>query len=55
MDWIEQVFHVDPDRGSGIVELSLLLLLAVALVIGVRRLTAGKAPARLPRGRRERN
>jgi hypothetical protein len=35
MDWIEQVFHVDPDRGSGMVELALLLLLARAVVIVV--------------------
>ena len=32
MDWIEQVFHFDPDRGSGIFELALLLLVSGAVV-----------------------
>ena len=38
-DWIEAVFGVDPDKGSGSAEwlvVSILLFLAVALAVGAR-------------------
>jgi Tfp pilus assembly protein PilE len=33
MDWIEQVFHVDPDGGSGMLELALVVLVAAVIAI----------------------
>ena len=40
-DWIERVFHVDPDAGSGSVEWSLAAA-AVAFVIGFTMLAAAE-------------
>ena len=38
MDWIERIFHVDPDGGNGMVELAFSLIVLVTLVYfgGVR-------------------
>lgn len=42
-DWIEEVFHVDPDRGSGTLEIAiavgLLTISAVAAVLARREWT----------------
>ncbi|HVA21396.1 MAG TPA: hypothetical protein VNN74_04795 [Candidatus Micrarchaeia archaeon] len=51
MNWIEAVFHVDPDHGSGAIELLVLaavvMVLAGALVRWRRRATTARlAPSR---------
>jgi hypothetical protein len=46
MDWIERIFHVDPDRGSGLFEIAILVFLVVAvsmLVMRVRGRVARRA------------
>jgi hypothetical protein len=35
MDWIEQIFHVDPDAGNGSLELLFIVCPIAALVLGV--------------------
>lgn len=43
MHWIEQLWHIDPDHGSGALETALLLMVAlVVLAAGAR----GRLPAR---------
>lgn len=37
MHWIEQVLHVDPDGGSGALEVALAAVSAVTLAAGVAR------------------
>ena len=50
MDWIERIVHVDPDRGSGLFEIAILVFLVIAvsmLVLRVRgRAARGAARAR---------
>jgi len=39
-DWIEEVFHVDPDAGSGALEwgiVAVLFVIAIALALSARR------------------
>jgi hypothetical protein len=38
MDWIERVFHVDPDGGNGVAELVIMAAALVAVVSAVLRL-----------------
>lgn len=33
MDWIEQVFHINPDGGSGALEFVIVALVAVVIAI----------------------
>ena len=37
MDWIERIFHVDPDRGSGLFEIAILVFLVIAVSMLVMR------------------
>jgi hypothetical protein len=37
VDWFEQIFHLDPDHGSGTFELAVLLLLVIAISMTVAR------------------
>lgn len=36
MDWIEQALGIEPDKGNGIVELALALLLVIAVIALLR-------------------
>lgn len=33
MDWVERIFHVDPDAGSGLFEVAILVFLVVAVTM----------------------
>lgn len=47
MDWIERLWHIDPDHGSGTLEVALLLavaLLALLAVRGARRAARSRSP-----------
>jgi len=35
MDWIEQIFHVDPDAGNGSLELLFIVCPIAALILGL--------------------
>jgi hypothetical protein len=35
MDWIEQIFHVDPDAGNGALELLFIVCPIAALILGL--------------------
>jgi LPXTG-motif cell wall-anchored protein len=35
MDWIEQIFHVDPDAGNGSLELLFIVSPIAALLLGL--------------------
>ncbi|HVS41512.1 MAG TPA: hypothetical protein VMU20_04525 [Candidatus Dormibacteraeota bacterium] len=37
MDWMERIFHVDPDGGNGLFELAILVFLVVAVTMLVLR------------------
>jgi hypothetical protein len=37
VDWIEKVFHVSPDGGSGVVEVLIYVVLATITVLGIDR------------------
>jgi hypothetical protein len=37
MDWIERLFHVSPDRGSGSLEIGMVAGAAIALVMVIAR------------------
>ena len=37
MDWMERIFHVDPDGGNGLFELAILVFLVVAVTMAVMR------------------
>jgi hypothetical protein len=41
LDWIEQVFHINPDAGSGALEVVIVALVAVVIAVvavgGLRR------------------
>jgi hypothetical protein len=39
MDWLERLFHVDPDAGTGLFELALSLLVGLAVALLAVRLT----------------
>lgn len=48
MDWIEKIFHIDPDGGNGMLEMLIIALVVAVLVsLLVMRLRAGR---RTPRG-----
>jgi hypothetical protein len=51
VDWIERVFHVSPDGGSG----SLELLIAVALAAAVAAILSAKAHLGRERARHRRS
>lgn len=36
-DWIEAVFHIDPDGGSGLLEMVIVLALTAACVLSTRK------------------
>lgn len=48
MDWIERLFHVSPDGGSGSLEASIVIgavaavLVTLAAIAGVRRIVPGR-------------
>ena len=33
MDWVERIFHVDPDGGSGVFELAIVVFLVLAVTM----------------------
>jgi hypothetical protein len=33
MDWIEEVFHIDPDGGSGLFELAIVVVVAIVIAM----------------------
>jgi hypothetical protein len=35
VDWIEQIFHVSPDGGNGMIELAIYVILGAALLLGL--------------------
>lgn len=37
MDWLEQIFHLDPDHGNGMFEFAILVLLVLAISMIVHR------------------
>jgi hypothetical protein len=37
VDWVEQIFHLDPDHGNGMFELAILVLLVLAISMIVHR------------------
>lgn len=47
MDWIERIWHIDPDNGSGTLELAIMLAVALLVVLamqeGRRRLIIDRA------------
>ncbi len=45
MDWVERIFHVDPDRGSGLFEIAILVFLVIAVAMIVLRVR-GRASRR---------
>jgi hypothetical protein len=46
MDFIERIFHVAPDGGTGLLELAIVLALIVLLaVVTVRRQSARSSPS----------
>lgn len=51
MDWIEQIFHVDPDGGNGLVEVMVvtaagLLLLGAVVALYLRRRGARRSDSK---------
>jgi hypothetical protein len=50
VDWIERIVHVDPDRGSGLFEIAILVFLVIAVSMLVLRVR-GRAARRAARAR----
>jgi hypothetical protein len=46
MDWIERVFHIDPDGGSGVAEIIILAAAVIVVVSAVLRLAVRAARCR---------
>lgn len=48
MDWIEKVFHISPDGGTGLTELAffLVFVLAIAVYTWSRRARRARKPQR---------
>jgi hypothetical protein len=51
LDWIERIFHIEPDAGSGLLELAVVILVAAGIAVlaagGLTRRARARARQRI--------
>jgi hypothetical protein len=54
MDFIERIFHLSPDNGSGVLEAAILVAaLIIPIAFGILRLSRKRSPVREPLSRQD--